>query len=362
MTSEAFVQLIGNFIEESPRLQYLLQLLVYIAEQQQVLRDRLGSLANATYNTAGVQTSQHDLTRELGEIGEFIRTTYNTRSIWSGIEDLGTRAIAVKQTTVGQEVGEEVSNRLSRFSEAYEQFVKTYSVGSTLTLLQVGNDLYTSFDSLRQTAILTKNAMSHDLTLHETETTLKLAFSSTPTLLELAEKLSALADIYEKLCQLFDISTARQPLRIAKIETGSWFLKVAGAIPILAILSRLMEDAIRYCYRNYTREGKLSMLPRKAEAAEAILELKAKLNEAGIGSPEIDANLQAAVVTLAQDLNTLLNGELRIVVNDIELLVPDEGAVRELPTRPPLILDSPVQDLESENASDENDENDSGHK
>jgi hypothetical protein len=340
MTSETFVLLIGTFIEPSRRFEYLLKLLTLIADQQDLLRNRLLSLANANHNTTAVHSGQIDLTRELGEIGETIRTTFNTRSVWAGIEDLGARANTVAETAIGQEVGEEVNNRLNQFSDAYEQFVKTYTVGDTLTLLNLGNDLYTAVDSLRQTVRLTTNALVQELKLQKDEGVIQLKFSSTPTLSELAAKLSALTDIYEKLCQFFDISTATQPLRIAKVETGTWFVKLAGAIPVLGMMSRLLEDAIRYCYRNYTGEGKLSMLPRKAEAAEAILELKRKLDEAGIGSREIDANLQAAVVTLAQDLNTLIKGELKIVVNETELLATANWSTSRLTQSPSLITDS----------------------
>lgn len=172
---------------------------------------------------------------------------------------------------------------------------------------------------------------------------MQVSFSSTPTFEEFAAKLTALSQIYEKLCELLDISTATSPLRIVKVETGTWFVKVIGAILPIALMSRLLESAVHYCYRNYTTEGKLSMLPRKAEAAEAILKLKRSLDESGLGSPQIDSNIQTAVVALSQDLNTLISGELRIVLNRTELTATQDWAALQLPDTRVLIEDSPQE-------------------
>lgn len=319
MTSRDFIGLTARFIESSAPFEYLLSLLLVIAEAHESLSGDVSGLAAVQDNSNHVVPAHLRLTTKLRGVSERVRNEFESRKVWAGVEDLGRRVRDLAESEFAQEVGEKVATQLSRFSEIYEQFLKTYSVETTFILVDRGNDLYQTLDSMRTTAVLAEKALLPSPLVGDGETELDLSFSSAPTLAEFAAKVTALAEIYQKLCELFTVSTATSPLRIVKIETGTWAAKVIGSLPVIGLMTRLIESAALYWYRNHTAEGKFSMLPRKAEAVEAVLNLKKMLDQANIDTSAMDANIQGASVVLAQDLNTLLGGEPRIVINATEV-------------------------------------------
>lgn len=345
MTSNEFVKLLGVFLAESVAFDYFVELLLAISNHHHALGGSILDLARSESSANSAHSRQRVFSSELSEIGASLRAELHTRRVWAGVEELGNRCHALAASPLTREVGEKIGNELSRFSEMYEDFLKSYSESATFSLLDSGNDLYISVDSLRMSAHLAEQALAEpEIEPNETEAELELSFSSSPAFEAFAAKLTALSQMYHKLCELLQVSTATNPLRIVKVETGTWYVKAIGAIAPIALMSRLLENAVNYCYRNYTTEGKLSALPRKAEAAEAILRLKRGLDEAGINTTEIGANIQSAVVSLSQDLNTLIAGENRIVLNNAELTGSHDWVAPQLRDRP-LIQDvTPILD------------------
>lgn len=159
MISSEFVTLTGKFIEESPPFDYMLRLLIAIGQHHHSLRSQVLAVASAQSNSTPAHSAQNALTGALRQIGESIRSDFETRKVWAGVEDLGKRCRAVAASPLTQEVGENIASQLSQFSEAYENFVKTYSVESTLILVELGNDLHISVDSLRMTSVLASKAL-----------------------------------------------------------------------------------------------------------------------------------------------------------------------------------------------------------
>ena len=335
MTSNEFAKLLGNFITRTGTFDYVIEFLLTISKHHRALTEAISTLAVPETNVNTAHARLTAFSRAVSEISNSMRTEFHTRGVWAGVEEIGRRSRDLAALPLTQEIGETIGHQLSQFSEAYEQFLKSYSENATFALVDVGNDLWISIDGLRMSAFLSQQALAEPTSeLTDGESELTLRFSSSPTLEAFAAKLTALSQIYHKLCELLDVSTATSPLRIVKVETGTWYVKAIGALLPVALLSRLLQDAVHYCYRNYTTEGKLSSLPRKAEAAEAILRLKRGLDEAGIRTTAINANIQNAVIALSQDLNTLIAGEGKIVLNEEELTSFQDGAALQLRHRP----------------------------
>jgi hypothetical protein len=325
MTSSDFVRLTTGFIDSSPGFDYLLKLLATIAEGEESLRLKVFTLTQAQSNTNEVPPAHTDLKTTLASLANEIRKDFDSRKVWNGVEDLTRRAVSLAANDFAKEVGGEIGNLLSRFSGAYEQYLKSYSPETTLTLVNTGNDLYLAMDSLRMTAVLARDALLPVSSATEEESELDLSFYSVPTFEEFVTKLAALSSIYQKLCEVMKISTANYPLRIAKIETGTWVARLIGSIPVIAAMTHLIKGTAIYLYRNYTTEGKISMLPRKAEAAEAILNLKKLLDQENIDTSGMDENIRNATALLTQDLNTLFGGESRVGINAVEINTNSEA-------------------------------------
>ena len=62
-------------------------------------------------------------------------------------------------------------------------------------------------------------------------------------------------------------------------------------------------------------------MPRKVDSIESILELRIKLDELGIDTNEIDDQLKKSSVLIARNLNKLLGGEPKVIVNDDEYYI-----------------------------------------
>ena len=330
MTSSDFVRLTSGFIDSSPGFDYLLKLLATIAEGHRSLRSEIQGLVKAQASSNQVHSAHASLGTSLNSLSNEIRQNFDSRKVWFGVEDATRRARMLAENDFAKEVGSEIGNHLSIFSDAYEKYLKSYSTTATFTLVDAGNDLYLALDSLRMTGVLARNALLPVPLATEGESELDLNFSSTPTFEEFVAKLTALLFIYQKLCELMNVSPANYPLRIAKIETGTWAAKIIGSVAVIGAMTHLIEKVAIYLYRNFTPEGKISMLPRKAEAVEAILDLKKLLDEANIDTSKMDENIRNAAVVLSQQLNSLFGGEPRVAINDVEIVTRPKSELKNL--------------------------------
>lgn len=129
--------------------------------------------------------------------------------------------------------------------------------------------------------------------------------------------LSAIQSLYEQACELLQISIAQEPLEIIKVETGSAWLKLLGSKMAIDLVRKWIEVIAGYRYRNFTREGKISELPREIEAVEGILQLRKELTKAGIDPKEMDGYIKKAAIAVARNTTNLLTGQLSVQVDGI---------------------------------------------
>src|SRR5205085_9616461 len=153
--------------------------------------------------------------------------------------------------------------------EAFEEFIKSYRDTDAFTLFNAAIDLLTPLESLRQTATLAGNSLDPEMERQEGEQELNLLLSGNPTAVDSSTKIAAVVDIYGKLAELFSISVASNPLRLVRLEFGSWWIKALGAEPVVNVMTGLIQAAGGYFYRTFTKEGRITALPRNAEAIAA---------------------------------------------------------------------------------------------
>jgi hypothetical protein len=138
------------------------------------------------------------------------------------------------------------------------------------------------------------------------------------------EKTGALEQIYEELCQLFDVSPKQEPIKIVKVESGSLWLWLNGNPKVVSAVSSVIEKAARYFYRNYTDEGKLSAIRKKVETIESVLHLSDELKKRDITTDKLDDHIKKASITIGNNLEKLLAGEDRVELNgEVIALTPN---------------------------------------
>lgn len=139
-----------------------------------------------------------------------------------------------------------------------------------------------------------------------------------------AGKLTALNTVYDELCHLVNVSLTEYPIKIIKIESGSFWTDLLGYPKIIALMESLIKNAISYIYRNFTTEGKIVAIPKKVEAIDSIIELRRKLREEGVDETGLDEHINKSSVIIAKELNKLLSGEPKVTINEQVFSVSQE--------------------------------------
>lgn len=134
---------------------------------------------------------------------------------------------------------------------------------------------------------------------------------------------------------LFQISEETYPLRISKIESGSLLAKVIGESRVIGLMVELIKNAADWTYRNYTKEGRLTLVDRQIAAVEQLLGLKNKMENAGIDTTELRAHIEKSSMLVGKGLVKILEGEDHVTLNDHYLPVQER--------QDPTLLDGHVQ-------------------
>lgn len=90
------------------------------------------------------------------------------------------------------------------------------------------------------------------------------------------------------------------------------------------MITSFIKEGASFVYRSYTKEGKISALPRKVEAIDALLHLTQRLDAAGFNTEDMKPNIEKAAFAISKDLATLIDGQPSITVNDEQLSLHQE--------------------------------------
>lgn len=245
-----------------------------------------------------------------------IKTRIKPKLVFTSLEMLRT-AFSVFVEELNQEVTY-ISTIYSQFIElenVYDKFIQDYSYSSTVELVYSGTDLFHSLKNTEDISTIIWKNLHNQYEYNNSLGSLSLYLDSDYTYNNFIKKLEALQKLYSQLCFLLHISESDFPLRIAKIESGSLFVKIFGEPKVIQIISDFIKDTTGFLYRNKTTEGKIESIPRKTEAIESILKLSEKLQEAGLEVDELNTIIENSAILIAEDLNCLLVGERRVELN-----------------------------------------------
>jgi hypothetical protein len=237
----------------------------------------------------------------------------------------------LNQVVEGSDFGlKDLIEKAQKFYDAYDQFVQNYGNSDTFYLMLAAHDLdqlitATYALSARVVSLLATTALPKD-----NYEELSIFFPSPTSLEDVIEKLKALKRVYEELCRLLDVSESEYPLQISKIEAGSLWIKLFGESKVIQTLTDLLRSGVSYMYRNFTAEGKVSAIPKNAEAIDSLLELSTKLRAHGIDNSVLNENIKQSAIIISQQLNGLLAGEPITEINGQRFSVGQEWDERFL--------------------------------
>ena len=144
---------------------------------------------------------------------------------------------------------------------------------------------------------------------------LELNLETEATVENVIDKLNALQNIYNTLCELAGVSLSSYPLSVQSMESGSLWLKIFGESKILSAFRKIIEDVIGYLYRRHTSEGQVAAIPNQLEVLKATLELSKKMEEAGIDTKEIQDGMRDATISVISNFHRLVSNTSMITID-----------------------------------------------
>lgn len=213
---------------------------------------------------------------------------------------------------------------LQEFYDFYENNLGRFKQSSSYKLMRIANDIKQKLSAIDDFVAGFINFFANESEIKEGNKELSLYFSTTLKYNEVIEKLSSIQGLYNEFSRLLNVSVSEYPLEIAKLEIGSWWIKIFGESKVIALITTLTEKSVSYLHRNYTTEGKINTISNKVEAVEELLSLSKLLKENGIDTKTLDNNIKHSSVLVAKLLNTLLVGEPNVKVNDKKFYIGEK--------------------------------------
>ena len=212
-----------------------------------------------------------------------------------------------------------LSAQIDILKDTYEKFLQNnYHNNDALDFVYYANNVLRHINTVRSIFKDLELNLERNYTQADESNNLSLLLRTEHTYHDFVNKLLSLQELYSEICLLLNVSENDNPLKIVKIESGSLFVRIFGEPKVISTISSWIEETTKYFHRNYTKEGKISALPRDVEAIEKVLEVTQKLEAAGIEVDEVKEKLQKSSIIVAEKLNTLLSGEPDISINKEE--------------------------------------------
>lgn len=120
--------------------------------------------------------------------------------------------------------------------------------------------------------------------------------------------------IYDKLCEVASIGNPL-PLKIVRMETGSFLMTFIGEVGILKVIGKFLESSHSIWIRNFTREGKKENLVESTELFKEQFNLVNEMRDLGFNVGEHDEIAKETLALLMKQSNILLSSSPDIKIN-----------------------------------------------
>jgi hypothetical protein len=217
---------------------------------------------------------------------------------------------------------------IQNFDKSYQNYIETKTQSNTIKMICLANDLVIMLKSFKNSILFYNTNLIENSSIQKNQAELSIQLSSKMSFSQFSRKIVTIEKMYEETCLLLEISTTDFPLLIQKIESGSLFSKVVGHTAVIGLIVTFLQSSAGYLYRNYTDEGKVEAIPKKIEALNKMLDFSNKLKKAGVKTKDIEDTLKKSGVTLSNQINDLLDGEPKVIINDKKYSLRDETQKR----------------------------------
>lgn len=324
MISHLFVRHAESIVHRFNDGTYVVSRLKELSElYKAVSPDLAGTLIGISQNTSFTKCQAISIKVEQGV--EAIKNGTKTSQLFNEIHDAILHSEHFSDKMI--EPHFDVKEHLEDFNAAYDKYIDLQRADTACELMIQGHRSYASISTFRDTLQQISAAISNDQTdAGENEGVLTLFFPQAISFDSLVDKLSAIEAVYNDLVGLAGLSVADHPLRIAKIETGSLFIKVVGAIFPTKLLGEFTRKTAEILFRRFVKEGKIEAEGEYRKEIVEILDLRNSLNEIGVDTSKMDDRLSHAATKHAERLGKLMYGESAVEVDGVAVTI---GAMQE---------------------------------
>lgn len=304
---------IGQFFAESEKFH---PFLVVVAELAQSAEAMSGPMAEIAAGGGPLHEGAKRLNAHLSRVHK-TTSTISQRQFFKALEhfqaDLAQLTFSQHQSP---KLIQSLKQQIEAFSDLYDVFITNGTGYHALPVVLAAQILNTQLQAFMQSLQMFDEFVGNHDVAGSAEAPLTIWLPAHFDLKDFGRRLLAVHALYSELCMLLSVSESDYPLRISKIESGSLWAKVFGESKVIDLLISFIKETASWMYRNHTTEGKVSAMPLKIEAIDALLGLSTKLQAAGMDTSAMDAHIQKSAFVIAKDLGILLDGQASITIND----------------------------------------------
>jgi hypothetical protein len=202
-----------------------------------------------------------------------------------------------------------------------------------------------------------KNFMSkteNKLEQSESEKMLKLYFYDEHAKIDdYISNFTAINDIYEIMCQIFNISSSEYQLRIVKIESGSLFENFLGADSAIEAISYLFKKIVDLVFNKFTFEGKVLRHKQILDFLKEDVEVIEKYRELGVAINFDNEEIDKLHYKLIKSMGNLVGKTTRVKINDEEFKLENNLKQKYLSESNVLRIDEPKNENDLEETEKE---------
>lgn len=313
MQSFEFQRTIERFFGESEKFQPFITVVSELAKAADGMTDFIKriSLGGSSQNDGAAHLHNH-----LARVHQ-ATSSISQRQFFKALEHFQS-ALSQFQPAQSQnsDLIPDLRHEIERFSDLYDVFITNGSGVNALPVILAARDLNNKFLTLMGSLQMVDEFVGNHDIAGSAEAALAIWLPAHFDLGDFARRLLAVQGLYSELCMLLSVSESEHPLRVSKIESGSLWAKLFGESRVIGLLVSFVQATASWMYRNFTAEGKVSAIPLKIEAIDALLGLTSRLKEAGINTSEMEAHIEKSAFKISRDLTALLDGQASITVND----------------------------------------------
>lgn len=305
---------IENFFARSEQFSPFLKVIAQLAKSAEEMSGPMAKIAagGGAQNDGAARLNNH-----LARVHPATSATISHRQFFKSLEHFQIALAELQFShTPSSELIQDLRNQIEAFSDLYDVFITSGTGTNALPVVLGAQDLHPRLATLRQSLQMFERLVGNLDVAGSAEAPLEICLPAHLDLKDFGQRLLAVQALYSEICMLLSVSEIDHPLRISKIESGSLWAKVFGESRVIGLLVSCVKETASWLYRNHTTEGKVSAVPQKIEAIDAMLGLSARLQAVGMDTSEMNAHIQKSAFLIAKDLGVLLDGQGSITIND----------------------------------------------